>query len=149
VYRQRVRLVVGLAVVVVHVFSFAVIMFFKTEWATTSQRSDLALVLLPVTATYFMAVVKSAVEEQSDFELGRLVNVNYVTIVFLVTGAFLAAVVAIVLEVPGSFVPTIDDAKTWLIGLQVGLGGAFGYIASDLFGKIERIPGPSTIAPAE
>ena len=137
-HRQLVRLIVGLAVVVVHLFSFAVIMFFKTEWATMSQRLDLAMVLLPVTATYFMAVVKSAVDEQADQNLGRVVNVNYVTIVFLVTGSFLTAVLAIVLAVPGSFVPTIDDAKNWLVGLEIGLGGAFGYIATDLFGKIAK-----------
>jgi 4-hydroxybenzoate polyprenyltransferase len=148
-YRQQVRLVVGLAVVLVHLFSFAVIMFFKTEWITESQRGDLALILLPVTATYFTAVAKSAVEQQSDFELGRRVNLNYVTIVFLVTGAFLLSVVFIVLTVPSSFVPTIDDAKKWLAALQVGLGAAFGYIATDLFGKIESVSVPSSEAPRE
>jgi hypothetical protein len=60
--------------------------------------------------------------------------------VLLVTGAFLAAVVAVVICVPGSFVPTVDDARNWLIGLQVGLGAAFGYISSDLFGKLEKVP---------
>jgi hypothetical protein len=40
--------------------------------------------------------------------------------------------------VPSSYIPTIDDAKNWLVGLQIGLGGAFGYIAADLFGKIEK-----------
>jgi hypothetical protein len=90
-----------------------------------------------------MAVVKSAVDEQSDLDPGRIVNFNYVAIVFLVTGAFLAGVLVIVVEVPGSFVPTIDDAKQWLIGLQVGLGGAFGYIATDLFGKVEKVTVPT------
>jgi hypothetical protein len=138
-YHQRVRLIIGVAVVLVHIFSFGMIMFFKAEWATMSQRVDLAAVLLPVTATYFMAVVKSAVDEQGDFELGKYVNLNYVTIVFLVAGSFLAAIVVIIVEVPGAFVSTIDDAKQWLIGLEVGLGGAFGYIAADLFGKVEKV----------
>jgi hypothetical protein len=137
-HRQRVRLLIGSAVVLVHLFSFAMIMFFKNEWATMSQRIDLAMVLLPVTATYFMAIVKSAVDEQGDLELGRLVNLNYVIIVCFVTGAFLAADVFIVVEVPSSYVPTIEDAKNWLVGLQIGLGAAFGYIAADLFGRVEK-----------
>jgi hypothetical protein len=145
-YRQQVRLFVGLAVVLVHLFSFATIMFFKADWTTVSQRLDLAMVLLPVTATYFMAIVKSAVDEQSDMDIGRKVNFNYIAIVFLVTGAFLAALIFVVLVVPGPLIPTIDDAKNWLVGLQIGLGGAFGYIATDLFGKIERVSVPSATA---
>ncbi len=107
-----------------------------------SQRLDMALVLLPVTATYFMAVVKSAVDRQYDFNPGALVNINYVLIVFLVNGAFLAAIALIVIRTPSAIAPTVDDAKNWLVGLQVALGGSFGYIANDLFGKIERVPTP-------
>jgi hypothetical protein len=89
-----------------------------------------------------MAVVKNAVDEQTSRDKGALVILNYVIVVFLVTGAFLAAVATIVVQMPGPFAPTIDDAKKWLVGLEVGLGGAFGYIASDLFGKIEKIVAP-------
>jgi hypothetical protein len=132
-------MIIGTSVILVHIFSFAMIMFFKAEWLSMSQRIDVALVLLPVTATYFMAVVKSAVDEQKNLEPGPPVNLNYVVVVFLVTTTFLAAVATIVIQMPGPFAPTIDDAKQWLIGLEVGLGGAFGYIATDLFGKVERV----------
>jgi len=70
----------------------------------------------------------------------RHLRLNYVAVVFLVTAAFLVAIATIVIQMPGPFAPTIDDAKQWLIGLEVGLGGAFGYIATDLFGKVERVP---------
>ncbi|MDE3747367.1 hypothetical protein [Methylobacterium radiotolerans] len=136
--RRLIQTIIGLSVVVVHIFSFAMIMFFKSEWMSMTQRIDVALVLLPVTSTYFMAVVKTAVDDKEKFDDSPRVNLNYILVVFLVTGSFLAAVAAIVVEMPGPMAPTIEDAKNWLIGLQVGLGGAFGYIASDLFGKLER-----------
>jgi hypothetical protein len=137
--RELVRLIVGVLVIGVHIFSFAMIMFFKTEWLSISQRTDVALLLLPVTATYVMAIVKSAVDNKSTLDFGDPVNLNYVVVVFLVTAAFLTAVVTIVVQMPGPIAPTIDDAKQWLIGLEAGLGGAFGYIATDLFGKIELV----------
>jgi hypothetical protein len=36
--------------------------------------------------------------------------------------------------------PTIEDLRRWMIVVEIAFGGAFGLIAEDLFGKIERVP---------
>jgi hypothetical protein len=138
-----------MSVIVVHIVAFATIMMFKNDWTSPSQRFDFASVLLPITAAYLVAIVKNAIDEQFVIDTTAPVNAYYVSVVLSVTASFLFAILFVVFEAPGEIVPTVETARQWLVLLDVGLGAAFGYIASDLFGKSatppRRRPGKATI----
>ena len=108
------------------------------------------MLLIPVSAGYFVAVVRSAIQNQAVTATVRLVNLNYVTIVLLVTAAFCAALLLFVFSYPAVVGPTIVELRRWLVVLEIGFGGGFGLIAEDLFGKVEKIvvqPNGTTVEP--
>jgi len=65
-----------------------------------ADRLDLALLLIPVSAGYFVAVVRSAIQNQSINETVTLVNMNYVVIVLSVTLFFCGALLFFVFSYP-------------------------------------------------
>jgi len=103
---------------------------------TLPQRIDLGLLLLPISAAYVVAVVRSAIEEQHTQAIGRKVNLNYCIIVSLFTAIALLGLLITVIQLRGD----LDIARRQILLFEIAFGTAFGLIAADLFGKIERIP---------
>ena len=83
--REYFRIIIGASIIVVHAICYVLIMFQKGDYFTAAQRVDLGLLFVPVTSAYFVAVVRSAIEEQGRKTLSRTVNLNYCVIVSLVT----------------------------------------------------------------
>jgi hypothetical protein len=88
---------------------------------------------MPITSAYIVAVVKSAVQEQYNLEQSSKVNLNYAIIISLVTFITLLGLIATVLQIGGD----LDLARRRILLFEIAFGTAFGFIASDLFGKIE------------
>jgi hypothetical protein len=98
------------------------------------------MLLVPVTAGYFVAVVRSAIQHQDEMSgSGKLVNLNYTAIVFMVTFAFCLALLVFVFSYPAIVGPTIVELRRWLVVLEIGFGAGFGLVAEDLFGKVEKV----------
>jgi Kef-type K+ transport system membrane component KefB len=138
--RDFVRLIVGVAVILTHLFAFFGIVVLKSKYIPAAdERLDLAMVLIPVSAGYFVAVVRSAIQNQNVSKTARYVNLNYTVIVLLVTLAFCFALLYFVYSYPAIVGPTIVELRRWLVVLEIGFGGGFGLIAEDLFGKVEKV----------
>jgi hypothetical protein len=130
------RYMVGAAVIVVHAACFVAIIYFKDDAFTQPQRIDLGLLLLPITAAYVVAIVRSAIVEQSNPAVGRPVSLNYCIIISLFTAITLVGLFITVVQLRGD----PDIARRQILLFEIAFGTAFGLIATDLFGKIEQIP---------
>jgi hypothetical protein len=109
----------------------------KTGWLRPDDRHDLALLLLPVTAGYVAAIIRTAVDEQFTEGDKRVVNLFYSVVVILVTLIFLVILFLLIINIgPGTDVP---DLRRQLVSIEIAFGAGFGIIATDLFGKIERV----------
>lgn len=141
--KRTVRLGVSTCVILTYFFSFFSIMFFISDYATSVERLDTALLLIPITAAYVLAIGRRAISGQLDFDASPVVNVEYLIFVVLITVGFLSALTLIILSFPNKTIPTIDALKRALLIIEIGLGGAFGLIVEDLFGRVEKIVVPS------
>src|SRR5215471_8082350 len=118
--RDYVRLAVGILVIVTHVAAFFGIVIWQSGYIPSGiERLDLALVLVPVSASYFMAVARSAVQHREDLSGGEPVNVNYVVIALLITLSFCAGLLVFVFGYPNIGGPTIVELRRWLLVLEI------------------------------
>ena len=134
--RELFRIIIGAAVILVHAACFLIIMYFKNDSFTPQQRVDLGLLLLPITAAYVVAVVRSAIEDQYNQAISRTVNLNYCIIISLFTAITIVGLLMTVIQLGGD----LDVARRQILLFEIAFGTAFGLIATDLFGKIEQIP---------
>jgi hypothetical protein len=137
--RELLRTFVGVLVIVTHIISFIGLIVIRKDYIPQGEHLDVAMVLIPVSAAYFMAIVRSAIQLQDVFSSSQRVNMNYVVVVILVTLSFCIALLYFVYRFPDIGGPTTVELKRWLIVLEIAFGSSFGLIAEDLFGKIERI----------
>jgi hypothetical protein len=136
--RDTVRMIVGLSVIATHIIAFLAILF--QEYIDTSDRLDVAMLLVPVSAAYVTAIVRSAIATQEvNDEVKRTVNANYVSVIGLITFAFCGALLVLVFGYPKIGGQTLPELRQWLVIIEVGFGGAFGLIAEDLFGRVEQV----------
>jgi hypothetical protein len=136
--KESFRIGVGIAIIVAHATCFVTIFYFKDEYLTSSQKIDVALLFMPITAAYVVAVVRSAVENSMTTDASPAVNLNYALIVLLITIVTLLGLIWTVISLTG-------DAETdrhRIIIFEIVFGAAFGLVAGDLFGKVERIEVP-------
>jgi hypothetical protein len=131
--REHFRIFIGVSVIATHAACFFIILTRKADYFTANQRIDLGLLLLPISSAYFVAVVRSAIEEQGRTTLGRKVNLNYTIIVSTVTLLALGGLLFTVMGLQGD----IELARRQILLFEIAFGTAFGLIASDLFGRIE------------
>lgn len=135
--RDFVRMVVGKIVIIGNAAAFFGIVVWQNAYIPLpAERLDLAMLLVPVSAAYFVAVIRSAIQRRSATGHEPPDNWNYVSIVFLVTALFSGALVYFVFSYPAVVGPTIVELRRWLIVLEIAFGAGFGLIAEDLFGKM-------------
>jgi hypothetical protein len=132
--REFFRIWIGASVIAVHALCFFIIFYFKDDYLTFNQRLDLAFLLMPVSAAYVAAIVRSAVDNQGQFGRGSKVNLNYAIIISLFTLIFLVALLSTVISIH-EYSPEIRRQITLF---EIAFGTGFGLIATDLFGKIEK-----------
>jgi hypothetical protein len=137
--RAQLRTIVGLSVIVIHALCFWILREWKTDWLSPAERQDISLLLIPITATYFVAIVRSAIEHRSPIKDKKKLSFFYVAVVCVVTFLFLSALLSLVMSVPGPKAPTVDDIRRDILLLEIAFGGGFGLIATDLFGKVEAV----------
>lgn len=136
--KETFRIGVGLGVILVHATCFIIIFFGKDAYLSPPQKIDVALLFMPITAAYLVAVVRSAVENSVPTNASTPVNLNYALVVLLVTLITLLGLLWTVATLMGN----AEDDRHRIIIFEIVFGAAFGLIASDLFGKVERIPVP-------
>lgn len=142
--KDVVKIAVSALVIITHIISFFAIVVIRQAYFHPEMRLNLALTLIPVTATYFMAIVRDAVETQRDRSVGIPVSINYVAIALIVTIAFCASLLYFVFWFPEVGGPRAEDLQRWLLVIEIAFGAAFGLIAQDLYGKIEKVEVPVT-----
>jgi hypothetical protein len=142
--RSTFRFIVGLSVIAGHAFCYYILLYWKTDWLSAEQRQDVSLLLLPITSAYFVAIIRSAIDNQYSFAEDQKVNAFYSSVVLLVTFLFLGALISLVLNVPGPRAPTLDDIRREILLLEIAFGAGFGLIAADLFGRIDVPPAEGT-----
>jgi hypothetical protein len=136
--KENFRIGVGLSVILVHAACFAIIFFGKDDYLTASQKIDVALLFMPITAAYVVAIVRTAVENSAPTDTVTAVNLNYSLVVLLVTTITLVGLLWTVVTLTGDAEPD----RQRIIVFEIVFGAAFGLVAADLFGKVEQIPVP-------
>ena len=131
--REIFRIAIGRAVIIVHAVCF-VIIYFKDEYLSRDQKLDVALLFMPLTAAYVVAVVRSAIDEKLNNDASPKMNLNYSVVVILVTAISLFGLLTTVLNMTASM-----DDRRYILLFEIAFGASFGLIASDLFGKVERV----------
>jgi hypothetical protein len=127
--QELLRISIGIIIIVIHFMCFITIFVFKDAYLTRSQQLDMAFLLMPVTAAYVTAVIRSAIENKGNLGEGPTVNINYAIIVILVTSMTLAGILFNVIELAGA---TPDDRRQIMI-FEIMFGTGFGLIVTDLF----------------
>lgn len=123
------RLVVGVSVILTHGLSFAIIFFWKDAYLSMSQKIDMALIIMPITAAYAVGVVRSALERGNEISKGPKMNLNYSIVVISVTLMSMTGLLFTVLGISGG---TQDDRRQVQV-FEIAFGALFGLIASELF----------------
>jgi hypothetical protein len=118
--------------------AFFGVVSWQRQYIEPDVRLDVAMLLMPITATYFMAVVRSAVQRR-NVRGSDCVTAEYGVIVGLVTLAFCGALLYITFSFPEVVGPTTAELKRWIVVVEIAFGAGFGLIAEDLFGKIEKV----------
>jgi hypothetical protein len=136
--KEYFRIGVGLSVILVHAACFVVIFFGKDAYLTSSQKVDVALLFMPITAAYVVAVVRTAIENSAPVDTFTPINLNYALVVLLITIITLAGLLWTVASLTGDS----ETDRHQIIVCEIVFGAAFGLVAADLFGKIERINVP-------
>jgi hypothetical protein len=143
--RDILRMIVGLMVVGAHAAAFFGITIWQSAYIPIAgERLDAALLLVPISAAYFVAVIRSAIQHRAAVGHEAPDNLNYVVIVILITALFSGTLVYFVFEYPAVVGPTTVELRRWLLVLEIGFGAGFGLIAEDLFGKVEQVTVAST-----
>lgn len=137
--KEYFRIGVGLSVIIVHAACFAIIFFGKDAYLTSSQKVDVALLFMPITAAYLVAVVRSAIDNSTPTEVITPVNLNYSLVVMLVTIIALVGLLWTVVTLTGN----AEADRHVIIIYEIVFGASFGLVAADLFGKVEKIIVPS------
>lgn len=110
--REYFRILVGTSVIFVHSFCFLIIFYYKDDFLTMSQKMDMALLIMPISAAYASAVVRSALERGRERSFGPKMNINYSVIVILVTGMSLVGLLITVINITGA---AQDDRRAVLL----------------------------------
>lgn len=131
------RIFIGASVIAVHALCFFWIFYMKDDYLSLSQRTSIALLFMPITAAYVVAIIRHAIENAIPREIHPVVNLNYAIIISMFTVITLGGLLWTVVNLQGA-----QEADKQLILLfEVAFGAGFGLIAADLFGKIEVIGG--------
>jgi hypothetical protein len=134
-HQEIFRICIGVLIILVHALCFCVIFLFKDAYLTRLQQLDTAFILMPVTAAYATAVIRSAIENKERQDYGPVVNLNYAIVVILFTALTLGGVLYNVIHLTGA---TPDDRRQIML-FEIAFGTGFGLIVTDLFGKADRV----------
>ncbi|WP_018391345.1 hypothetical protein [Ancylobacter sp. FA202] len=143
--KETFRIVIGTAVILVHAMCFFVIIFLKGDYLTEEQRMSMTLILMPITSAYIMAIIKNAVDKSTQAADETVVNLNYAVIVTTFTLVALLGLLWLVVSLEGAQ----EADKQRILIFEIVFGAGFGLIASDLFGKVERVAAGEPIRRSE
>jgi hypothetical protein len=129
-YREYFRIGVGTLILITHIGCIGIIFFFKSN-ELGLEKENISLLLLPITAAYVVAVVGSAIENQSTLGVGQRVNLFYSIVVTIVTLAVSVALLYTVVNISSA----TEEVKRQILIFETAFGGAFGLIVTDLFGQ--------------
>jgi hypothetical protein len=137
--KEHFRLGIGVSVILVHAACFLLIFYAKDEYLSPRQKIDVALLFMPITAAYVVAVVRTALDEGSDLQFASSkVSLNYLVIVTLITAICLLGLLWTVHSLTGNS----ETDRQQIIIFEIVFGASFGLVAADLFGKVERVVVP-------
>jgi hypothetical protein len=89
------------------------------------------VLLMPVTAAYVTAVIRSAIETKDRLDFGAKVSLNYAIVLFLFSALTLTGILYNVIVLTGA---APEDRRQIMI-FEIVFGTGFGLIVADLFGK--------------
>jgi hypothetical protein len=134
-HRNHLRTIVGWLMIVGHLGLIVLILLHLDKYLDAKQKMQVILTLSPVTAAYFVSVVKSFVVDQEIFEPGRPVNLNFVGVAIVLPGCLIGFLYYLVLRYPDTIASDVNSLQTWTAAAEVALGGTVGFVVDDLFPK--------------
>jgi hypothetical protein len=85
------------------------------------------------TAVYLVAVVKSFLARQRQFDQGHRVNGNMIGISILFPVTLFSFLAYLILRYPSSIAGDVNSLQTWTAASEVAFAGTVGLIIEDLF----------------
>ena len=129
----------ALVVMVAHIGLLPFIYFYLDN-AIDSQRNDLALLVAPLTAAYFITITKFVIDNGTNMDIGsESVNILYVISSVLIVFPFLIAIYYLIHTLNTAQID-FEKAKGSIGLIEIFFGGAFALFVDNLFGKPAPAP---------
>jgi len=132
-YRNQVKSLCGWIIIIGHLFSAGLVMAYLDRYMNVTQRIQVLLTLLPLTAAYFMSVVRNFVASQFDRSPGRRVNWNFAVLSLVSPLALIVFIDYLILTYPSNIVGNVQELQSWTAGVELVIGTALGLVVADLF----------------
>jgi hypothetical protein len=122
--RNYVKTLTGWIILLGHLGIIVLILLYLDRYLDAKQKMQVILTLSPVTAAYFVSVVRGFISGQLDFGPGDLVNFNFVGIAILIPSALILFIVYLILRYPSSIAGTSllcrlgPRLPRWLLGVR-------------------------------
>jgi cytochrome bd-type quinol oxidase subunit 2 len=131
--KRRLSSITGWLIILGHFGLIALILLYLDSYLNASQKMQVILSLCPVTAIYLIAVVRSFLAKQRQFDQGEPVNGNMVGISILFPAAIISFLAYLILRYPSSIAGDVSSLQTWTAASEVAFAGTVGLIVEDLF----------------
>ena len=132
--RKYVIYISALTVMIGHILILPYI-YFGMDNPQIGEKNDLAMLVAPLTAAYFITITKYVIDNSSRMDVGEdQVNLLYTVTSILVVFPFMISIFVLL----GAFNRTAIDftqAKGGVALIEVFFGGAFALFIDSLFGK--------------
>lgn len=133
--RNYVKTLAGWIIICGHIGLILLILFYLDDYLNAAQKLQVVLTLSPVTAAYFVSVIRTFVAEQANLEPGLPVSVNFVAVSVLLPSCLVGFLAYLILKYPSSIAGDVNSLQTWTAAAEVALGGAVGLVVDNLFPK--------------
>jgi hypothetical protein len=131
--KRRLSSITGWLIILGHFGLIMLILIYLDSYLNASQKMQVILSLCPVTAVYLVAVVRSFLARQRQFDQSYRVNGNMIGISILFPIALISFLAYLILRYPGSIAGDVSSLQTWTAASEVAFAGTVGLIIEDLF----------------
>lgn len=116
--------------------------YFYLDGLPRSDKNDLALLIAPLTAAYFITITRYIIDNAENMNIGsEQVNILYTIGSIIIVVPFIAGIYFLLFSLDKTKID-FGQAKAGVGLIEVFFGGAFALFVDNLFGKKSALPVP-------
>lgn len=132
----HITVVAAIIICMAHVFLLPYI-FFGVSRVQPPDRIDIAMLIGPMTASYFITIVKFGIDNryQKLVEDSKPVNSLFIFVSFVCVVPFIVALYALIYLYESASLSSVNDLKRGIGVVELFFGSSFAIFANSLFGS--------------